>query len=327
MVNYTYFQRVLVDKADYGAANWTAVVAAFNSSARVTELWGSLPKATYRLWAIHREYGFGRAELPDGESVHSDGLDESAFADALVAKLESDSGLGVADHRLAVDITGFMRPELVCLVQKLRLEGARLVDFLYAEPTRYKQKGWTQFSKGNVRDVRQVITCEGIHDLDTDGDMLLIGTGYDNNLMSAVAEHKPHSSKLLLLGFPSLAADMYQENVWRVSRASESIGASGVEARQEHLFAPANDPFVTAAVVSSAVSRCVEQDGVRNVYLAPLGTKVQALGFALFYAIECLKRNRSVSIILPFADGYERATSEGLSRTWRYTVDLQVNPS
>lgn len=325
-MEYTYFRREVMAPTSYEGAGWDAVIVAYNSSPRVRELWSAVSQTSYRIWANHSEYGFAPEELPAGDAVNSDGLNEADFGDALISRIESCTKRCLSDLRIAVDVTGFMRPELVCLVQRLKIAGARNVDFLYAEPMRYRQKGWTRFSRGNVREVRQVMTCEGVHDLDTDSDVLLIGTGYDDLLMSAIAEHKPHSSKRLLMGFPSLAPDMYQENVWRVSRAAEAIGPIGISARQEHLFAPANDPFVTASVVSQAVQRAFATDKATNVYLSPLGTKVQALGFALYFAIECLGRNLPISIVLPFTDGYEQRTSEGVSRTWRFTVDLQVGP-
>lgn len=320
-MEYSYFGRDMIcDQAAYDAAGWSAVAIAYNKSSRVVKLSQSIPAAARRVWIFHEEYDFDPLYLPEGESVDSSGRNESEFADELIARLSTLCGGDLASHRIAVDITGFMRPELVCLVQKLKLCGAREVDFLYAEPTRYIKKGRTQFARGNVKEVRQVLCCEGVHTLDSRPDLLLMGTGYDDLLMSAVAEAKSHSQKMLLLGFPSLAPDMYQENVWRVSRASESIGST--ESRQDHLFAPANDPFVTASVVSSAVRQALARGEVTNIYLSPLGTKVQVLGFALFYAFECLHTPRPISVVLPFTDGYDQKTSEGMTRTWRYSVDF-----
>lgn len=325
-MDYTYFCREVVGRQDLERGDWTSAIVAYNVSARVQELWSWLPGTTTKIWALHSEYGFGPGELPQGTVVSSVGLNEAEFSDALIQELESRTGQPIGLHRLVVDITGFMRPELVCLVQRLRDRGAKAVDFLYIEPMRYQSKGWTTFSRGSVRRVRQVLSCEGASTIDSDRDVLLLGTGYDDVLMSSVANHKRQAKKRLLMGFPSLAPDMYQENVWRVSRSSEEIGSEALMAREEHLFAPANDPFVTAQVVSAAVADAFGRGAAGHVYLSPLGTKVQALGFALFYAMECLGRGTRVSVLLPFTDSYEKRTSEGFSRTWRYSVDLQAGP-
>lgn len=323
MIPYTYFERELIPDDALQQLDSTGLIAAFNSSERVRRLWETFSPSIPRVWAVHHEYKFSDDELPQGAAVRSEGLNEADFADELIKRIVNESGTELCRHRLAVDITGFMRPELICLVQQLRFRGAGVVHFLYSEPTRYTHKGWTQFSKGNVVEVRQVLGCEGTHELETDRDLLIIGTGYDDMLMSAVAEHKAHAAKRLIFGFPSLAPDMYQENVWRVNRAAESIGAGAVESRAEHIFAPANDPFETADAVSAATYSALS-GGARNVYLAPLGTKVQALGFGLFYAFECQDRPMPVSVILPFTEGYEKRTSAGHTRTWRFTVDFRL---
>jgi len=44
------------------------------------------------------------------------------------------------------------------------------------------------------------------------------------------------------------------------------------------------------------------------------------LGFAIYYAWECL--NKPVSIIFPFTSGYSRETTQGFSRIWKYTIEL-----
>jgi hypothetical protein len=59
-----------------------------------------------------------------------------------------------------------------------------------------------------------------------------------------------------------------------------------------------------------------------NLYLSPLATKAQVLGFALYYfsALD----SKPASVIYPFSDRYERETTKGISRVWKYTVDLEA---
>ena len=52
------------------------------------------------------------------------------------------------------------------------------------------------------------------------------------------------------------------------------------------MFRPANDPFATANVLQERVKAEESRGGVTNLYLAPLGTKPQTLGFALYFATE-----------------------------------------
>jgi hypothetical protein len=51
-----------------------------------------------------------------------------------------------------------------------------------------------------------------------------------------------------------------------------------------------------------------------------LSTKAQTLGFALYYASQCL--SKPVSVIFPFTTEYSRETTEGFSRIWKYSIEL-----
>jgi hypothetical protein len=117
-------------------------------------------------------------------------------------------------------------------------------------------------------------------------------------------------------GFPSLQADFYQENVLNAHRAAEAVSATN---ENHPLFAPANDPFVTAAVLHETVTE-QRSRGAKNIYLCPLASRPQALGFALYYLYEA--RDEPVSIIYPFATRYARETTTGIARIWKYRIEL-----
>ena len=90
----------------------------------------------------------------------------------------------------------------------------------------------------------------------------------------------------------------------------------------DRFFAPANDPFITAATLSEIVRLRERHGPITNLYLSPLATKPQALGFALYYLAECVGKN--ASILFPISTRYERETSTGLSRVWKYTVQYPL---
>jgi hypothetical protein len=86
----------------------------------------------------------------------------------------------------------------------------------------------------------------------------------------------------------------------------------------EHIFfAPANDPFVVASELSKKLKQ-LRLCSVDNIYLSPLATKPQTLGFALFYLNELI--NEPASVVFPFSSSYYRETSKGVGRTWLYEV-------
>jgi hypothetical protein len=195
--------------------------------------------------------------------------------------------------------------------------GIRRVYGVYSDPVHYTKQEKTEFSKGPVVDVRQVAGFEGIHVPETHNDLVIIGAGYDDELIRRVAEHKANARKVQLFGLPSLEPDMYQESVVRADRAAEAVSA---EAEGDRLFAPASDPFVTAQVLKERVQAEEAKEPLTNLYLTSLGTKPQMLGFALYFLTE--RAQTATSLLFPYAKEYSRETTQGIARIWLYTVEL-----
>ena len=298
---------------------WDVFLSAFNPSDRVRELFDRID-ARRKIWIIHPEYEMRDEDIPKGtkgtEIFQPKGLDldEADFCARLLTTISSD----LAQLRLAVDVTGFMRPHMMCLVGLLKDRGVGQLDLFYSEPITYTRREATEFSKGVITGVRQVNGLEGYGNHRSDNDLMIIGAGYDHRLVSEVAQHKDAARKVVMFGFPPLRADMYQQNILRASR---SWNALGNPPRRWRFFAPANDPFVTAEVLREIVALNGGAD-VTNLYLSPLATKAQALGFVLFYVTE--RRESNSSIVFPFSSKYEKETGKGLSRTWRYVLDFRA---
>jgi hypothetical protein len=109
---------------------------------------------------------------------------------------------------------------------------------------------------------------------------------------------------------------MYEENRLRAAKAEEAIGPLP---GRSILFAPANDPFATAQELHDRIGE-ERLRGLANLYMSPLATKAQVLGFGLYYLCECV--NGPASVIFPFAEYYSRETSVGLSRVWVFRLEL-----
>jgi hypothetical protein len=172
----------------------------------------------------------------------------------------------------------------------------------------------TEFS-GAVAEVRQVRGFEGIHSVDPEGEFLIVGCGYDANSMSIIANSRLRAKKIQMFPFPALRPHMYQENRLRTEECQTSFGAIA-----DACFAPGHDPFATAHVLSEVVSKF--ESKIKNLYLSPLATKAQVLGFAVFYLVE--SHRLPVSIIFPFSERYNRETSVGVSEIWRYSLDFDL---
>lgn len=295
--------------------DWDLFLSAYNQSERVNRVFDEV-RAGAKEWLVHPEYDFAPEQLPTGSVVRiMTSRDEAEFWHQYFAEARADrwpSGI-----RLCVDSTGFMRPHLMLMLRMLRDRGLTAVDILYGDPQAYEAGDKTPFTKGAVTEVRQVRGFEGVHIPDSDEeDLLVIGAGYDDELIRRVAEDKRAARKLEMFGLPSLQPHMYEENRLRAAKAEESIGPLP---RRSFLFAAANDPFATAQELHDRIDE-ERVRGIANLYISPLATKPQALGFALYYLCECVAE--PASVIFPYAEYYSEKTSVGLSRVWLYRFEL-----
>lgn len=316
MIDYGVFQKdSYASESELGSTcEWDLFISSFNESERVRVVFDSV-RAGEKFWVRHQEYDF-TDQAVEVDAFFSPRSKESEFVDGFAKHCRLES---YRYGRVCIDATGFLRPQLLFLLYWLRYKGFSAADFLYAEPRQYVLQEDTAFSDEEVTEVRQVEGFEGIHNAETSKDLLIIGTGYDHALIAAVAKSKDHARKVQVLGLPSLAPDMYQENIIRVQRASEAVGVTVSEPRGTR-FCPANDPFVTAQVLSAIVEQEAKLDGVSNLYLSPLGTKPQVLGFGLYYLNE--RSDTPASLLFPFHRKYSSQTSVGCGRIWLYHVEF-----
>jgi hypothetical protein len=312
MHDYTYLYRTELGINDNWTQSWDVFISAFDNSERVTRTFSKV-RAQEKLWLLHNEYGLSQSAVPSGaftspEENEADFIREF-FNNALARR-------DLSRTRICLDITGFMRPHMMFLVKLLAVSGVRTLDVMYTEPQLYSNRERTEFSDRAVTSVRQVTGFEGYIDNNTANDVLVIGAGYESHLIAEVAEDKEKADRVVIFGLPSLRADMYQQNRLRVHEASDSIGDTATA----KFFSPANDPFVAATVLSELVEKRDAKGRITNLYLAPLATKAQALGFVLFYLKEC--SGRAASILYPFSAKYSPDASRGISRAWLFTLEF-----
>jgi hypothetical protein len=319
MIDYAIFYRrpIQVDRISKELPHFDIFISAFNSSDRVEGVFNGV-SAAKKIWLIHPEYQYLPVDLPVGHDlVQPDSTDEVVQVAALLNYLGDLQGKSIC-----IDITGFMRHVLVFLTAKLEYLGLPEFTAVYSEPQAYLKQENTSFStttSGVVRSVRGL----GPSTTGSAKEFLILGVGYDDKLISEVSNNKDGSMVFPLFSFPSLSPDMYQQSAIRAAASGEvALRSDWVGNRR---FAPANDPFSTAGAISTIVSEIDRKTISNNIYLSPLSTKVQALGFAIYWLFEGRSRG-AVSIIFPECLTYSRETSIGLKRLWTYTVELRSPP-
>lgn len=299
--------------SDLSSLTYDFFISAYNESERVKTVYDQVQSSNSSWWVLP-EYGYH----PDDVYSLKDHIVLNDFReDELVTEglknILSDLKSG---STLLVDITGFMRNQILFLMWYLKCNGVLSFDFLYSEPEHYYRKANTTFSQ-KVASVRQVAGFEGVHQLPNDHDVLILGVGYDDIPMGRVILNKENARLIQLHSLPSLSADMYHESLLRLDRVSSVAGRPNEDSVY---FASANDPYVTAQILSEAYVELNLRKPISNLYLSPLATKAQAVGFGLFYLSELEGTNSS--IILPEISSYSRETSSGVGRSWLYPINM-----
>lgn len=309
--------RYLIDAKDpvhdLTSLQYDVFISAYNGSERVQHVYSKIA-ANRSFWWILPEYGYAESEVFSLENaVYLRDIREDDLVTDGLQQVLSDLKIGA---RLLIDITGFMRNQILYLMWYLKISGVTTFDMLYTEPEHYSRKADTTFSQ-KVAAVRQVAGFEGTHSLSTGNDVLLLGVGYDHVPMGRVILHKENARLIQLHSLPSLSADMYHESLLRLDRVSSVTGRPN---EASVYFASASDPYVTATTLSEAYHELNNRRTISNLYLCPLATKVQAVGFGLFYLAEL--QGSASSVILPEIESYSRETSSGVGKSWLYPINL-----
>jgi hypothetical protein len=323
-MNYSFLYKQKFDEFDdeFVSNNfkYDLFISAYNLSDRVNYLFNNV-SAEEKHWLIFPEYRFGEIDVADLKGTIFDYSNKiGSKEDVIIQDYYEKNEILLQEAKIAVDITGMLRPYIIYLVRYLKAMGINEVDFIYSEPQNYKKKEDTLFSLEHL-EIRDVMSCSGTHYGETTNDFLIIGAGYDQNRISRIAEAKPEAKKVQVLGFPSLQADMFQQNVLKSYKAEEETSAGEFDLdSNDIILAPANDPFITAQLISDFIKLEEQKKSITNLYLCPLSTKAQTLGMALYYACEC--DGKTASIIFPFSGRYSTETSEGISKICIYTVEF-----
>lgn len=316
MLDYSIFRKSFVSLEDVaGLGPWDTFISAFTLSDRVRQVYSRV-RAERKHWLVFPDYAIPAVLTPREEAYEAADRDEDVYIGDFLRRSP------VSGSRVCVDTTGFLRPHLLFLLRELiSLPQLEVVDFLYSEPGYYIKKEQTVFAGEAVDNVRPVRGFEGSKNPGAE-EVLIIGAGYDPHLISIACLRKPSAKKILLVGFPPLRPEMYQESVLQINCAAEETRVD-LKAEDAMHFVPAHDPFVTAEVLHRIVADVRASRGKDvNIYLCPLATKAQALGFGIFF--ECELARSSASILFPFSSSYSPETSKGIGRVWRFEVETKA---
>jgi hypothetical protein len=307
MMNYSYYFNEEIQ--DTSTLQYDVFISVYDGCDRTKETFMKV-KAGSKYWLVIPQYNQPEEERPDS-FLFSSNTDESDYFLEVVDKMALEEG-----KRICIDSTGFIIPHLLYLVQYLKRRGFLTFDILYSEPGQYEKGESTQFTK-RVGHTRPIVGYSTVAK-DVEGeDTLIIFAGFNDEMVSNVAREKSKAKhKYLFSGFPSLQADMYQQNLIQLNKSIETIGQKHVH----YCKAPANDPFVTAKKLQDIIDKRLKKpEAVNYIHIAPLSTKPMAIASALVYFNN---PEAPIDIIYPPAEEYIGHHSIGIKRTWRYTIEF-----
>lgn len=296
----TSFENGRLDTTD----RYDLFFSAYDNCERTKKIFGKI-KADTKFWINFPHYNNKKLRIKNlytCESYKEDECFQNLFSRINISP----------NSKICIDTTGFIRPHLVFFIISLHRLGVKKLDFLYSEPNYYEQAEDTNFS--GLADAPRLVEGCGSANVNSDvsKDLLIVTAGYDDKLISSISKYKSKIAKqYYILGLPSLQADMYQESIYKVFLAKDSIG------QKTDRYAPAFDPFVTAQVINDIITENKESS---NIYLSPLSTKPHTLGIVLYYLWNY--RTEPLNIIFPFSTFYKMNTAIGIKKTWKYTFEL-----
>ncbi|EML3261656.1 hypothetical protein N5992_003688, partial [Acinetobacter baumannii] len=283
MIDYSIFYTRSIEytKISDSLPNFDIFISAFNDSERVKTLFESI-NSSRKFWLVHPEYNFSKEEIPQQET--NEVVIPSDITD-IVQVNELLSRIGdLNNKKICIDITGFMRHVLIFLVASLKYKGVDKFTAIYSEPMFYSNGDNTDFSTTTSSIVKSVSGISSTSNSEFK-DHLIINVGYDHKMLSQISSYKDGATYHPLFSFPSLSADMYQQSSMRAALSGSITQNSDWITKRK--FSPANNPFATAQVISDLIKELdLNFDGKNNIYLAPLSTKAQTLGFAIYWALE-----------------------------------------
>ena len=305
MINFSYY--FMEEVKDVKQLHYDVFISAFDGCVRTCATFDTI-QAAEKKWIVFPQYEQKKEQLPESY-LTSDKTLESEFIPEVFEHIT------LKDKTVCIDSTGFLIPHLVFLIQLLKRAGVGKYDIIYSEPASYNRGEETEFTKC-VNAPRPIEGYSASAKNVNGNDALIIFSGFNDALVTSVARNKSKALyKYLFIGFPSLQADMYQQNLIQLSKSKESIGETYVT----NLKAPAYDPFVAANKLQTIVRDLMDEKyKIEYIHVAPLSTKPMAIAASLVYLAnpDC-----PIDIIYPPSDTYVNGHAVGIKRTWRYTIE------
>jgi len=211
---------------------------------------------------------------------------------------------------VVIDFTAIQIPILFVLLKKLYYQYKKTnLRLLYSEPDSYAMGRKTVFTE-NISVVQNIpgYFCSE-QQVGVKRRLLIVLLGFEGKLVSETYRSVQPDKIIAINGFPA-----FKPGLQNISLLNNVQILNEIEMDHEILSSPANDPFETGKLLTSLYMKYKDKF---NIYIAPLGTKPQALGACL-----CAIKNKDINIIFPFPEKIRSKSSLGVGKQWMYEIEL-----
>jgi len=226
-----------------------------------------------------------------------------------------DNNICLSNRKIAIDVSVFTKAYFFLLFKVLQKKfDISHFWIVYTEPEKYKSKN---------PETGEIILTEGLDRIESipgfagssvyPKDTLIVILGFEGKRSTDVFYSVNPEKTYAINGFPS-----YQLGWDKISLEANMRFLIESQAFDSLHLAPAIDPFETRKVVAQIAKEIKEKDQNSNLVIAPLGTKMQALG-VLLYALQ----DDTVKVIYPFPSIYKPDYSYKFGPTWIFKLDLK----
>lgn len=310
-MRYSYFYKSEW-RADY--REYDVFLSGYDGCER-TDIIFKQVKATNKYWLRFPQYQCDKRPDAEEHALSSDKFEESEYVIEVISQIKEHFN---PQMRLCIDCSGILIPHLMFLLMHLQVLNVRNFDIIYSAPLYYQQEEDTIF--GDIIDSPRCIDGYEINCKVNAPEYVIMFAGYNDELVRNVALAKGSAKeKHIIIGFPPIEADMYQQSMIQLHKSSEILGERGIVYHK----ASAYDPLVAAEklekILQGIEKKCGKNIGAINI--APLSTKACAVASAIVYMYN---PQSSLRIIYPPTKRYYTEQAIGKGKSFVYTLELPV---
>ena len=230
-------------------------------------------------------------------------------------KFLKERNIDLSDKKILIDITVFTKPYFFLIIKSLVEKWNNLEFFIvYTEPEKYKEKDIGSKEIILTRGLDRIESIPGFFGTSVNSkDALIVILGFEGKRAIQIFSDIDPEITFAVNGFPGFRAG------WDKISLEENLQFLKISRAFENLFyAPARNPFETFNTISLLVESIQKQTYTYNIIIAPLGTKLHALG-TLLYALV----HKDIKIIYPFPSFYNADFSYRYGPTWILKINLK----